>query len=94
MALRPSGEKVQVLDGLRAFSILLVLAGHLLPLGPKMLYLNGTAGSMGISFFFALSGFLITSGLIKNQSIREFIVRRLARILRWRMFIQSLSLSS
>lgn len=76
-----SEEKLPVLDGLRAISILLVLACHLLPLGPKDLELNGAAGSMGMSLFFALSGFLITSGLLKNPDIHEFLARRLARIL-------------
>jgi len=74
-------DKFPILDGLRAISILLVLADHLLPLGPKILQLNGTAGSMGMSLFFALSGFLITSGLIRNPNISEFMARRLARIL-------------
>src|SRR5437667_9931257 len=74
-------DKFPILDGLRAISILLVLADHLLPLGPKILQLNATAGSMGMSLFFALSGFLITSGLIKNPNISEFMARRLARIL-------------
>jgi peptidoglycan/LPS O-acetylase OafA/YrhL len=76
-----SGDKFPVLDGLRAISILLVLACHLLPLGPKVLRLNETAGAMGMSLFFALSGFLITSGLMRNPQIHEFLVRRLARIL-------------
>lgn len=74
-------HKYPVLDGLRAISILLVLGAHLLPLGPKVLELNETAGAMGMSLFFALSGFLITSTLIKNPDIRAFIVRRFARIL-------------
>lgn len=77
----PSDNRFPVLDGLRAISILLVLACHLLPLGPKALRLNETAGAMGMSLFFALSGFLITSGLIRNSDVREFLVRRLARIL-------------
>ena len=76
-----SEDKFPVLDGLRAISILLVLACHLLPLGPKELRLNETAGAMGMSLFFALSGFLITSGLTSNPDIHEFMVRRLARIL-------------
>jgi peptidoglycan/LPS O-acetylase OafA/YrhL len=76
-----TADKFPVLDGLRAISILLVLACHLLPLGPKAVQLNGTAGAMGMSLFFALSGFLITSALITNQSISEFATRRLARIL-------------
>jgi peptidoglycan/LPS O-acetylase OafA/YrhL len=76
-----SESKLPVLDGLRAISILLVLACHLLPLGPKALRLNETAGAMGMSLFFALSGFLITSGLMKNPNVQDFIERRLARIL-------------
>src|SRR5437868_1260264 len=81
MSLTRSGDKLPVLDGLRAISILLVLACHLLPLGPKALRLNETAGAMGMSLFFALSGFLITSGLARNPNVHEFIARRLARIL-------------
>jgi peptidoglycan/LPS O-acetylase OafA/YrhL len=76
-----SSERFPVLDGLRAISILLVLACHLLPLGPKALRLNETAGAMGMSLFFGLSGFLITSGLIRNPNIHEFMARRLTRIL-------------
>jgi len=68
------------LDGLRAISICLVLAAHLLPLGPKALHLNSTAGPMGMSLFFALSGYLIVSTL-RSATIPEFIVKRLARIL-------------
>lgn len=69
------------LDGLRAISILLVLATHMLPLGPKYLRLNETAGAMGMSLFFALSGFLIASLLLKNDDVVEFMVKRLTRIL-------------
>lgn len=76
-----SEQKFPTLDGLRAVSILLVLGCHLLPLGPKVLRLNEAAGAMGMSLFFALSGFLITSGLIKNPSVTEFLARRITRIL-------------
>jgi peptidoglycan/LPS O-acetylase OafA/YrhL len=76
-----SDERYAVLDGLRAISILLVLACHLLPLGPKALRLNEAAGAMGMSLFFALSGFLITSGLMRNPQLSEFLIRRSARIL-------------
>jgi peptidoglycan/LPS O-acetylase OafA/YrhL len=81
MSATGSDRNLPVLDGLRAMSILLVLACHLLPLGPKALRLNETAGAMGMSLFFALSGFLITSGLMKNANIHEFVARRLSRIL-------------
>ena len=75
-----SADRLPVLDGLRAVSILLVLAAHMLPLGPKVLGLNYTFGVLGMSLFFALSGFLITSTLIHNSDICEFLVKRFARI--------------
>ena len=71
---------IPTLDGLRAISIILVLAAHLLPLGPKSLHLNSTAGAMGMSLFFILSGYLIITTL-QSTTILEFIVKRLARIL-------------
>ena len=74
-------ERLPVLDGLRAISILLVLAAHMLPLGPKFLRLNETAGAMGMSLFFCLSGFLIASLLLHNDDVAEFLVKRLTRIL-------------
>lgn len=69
------------LDGLRAISILLVLGAHFLPLGPKILQLNSAAGAMGMSLFFALSGFLIASRLLASSEIIDFVTRRAARIL-------------
>ena len=75
-----SAERLPALDGLRATSILLVLACHMLPLGPKVLQLNGAAGAMGMSLFFALSGFLIISVLKNNADVPEFLIRRLTSI--------------
>ena len=69
------------LDGVRACSIFLVLASHLLPLGPSALRLNETAGLMGMSLFFCLSGFLITSFLWIRPEVKPFLIRRAARIL-------------
>lgn len=70
-----------VLDGWRGISILCVLAAHMLPLGPKFLQLNSTAAPLGMSLFFTLSGFLITSTLIYHSSVPEFLIRRFCRIL-------------
>jgi peptidoglycan/LPS O-acetylase OafA/YrhL len=75
-----SSERLPVLDGLRAISILLVLATHMLPVGPKSLRLNETTGAMGMSLFFALSGFLIISLLLENDDVVEFLVKRVTRI--------------
>lgn len=70
-----------MLDGWRATSILLVLAGHLLPLGPSILRLNDQAGLMGMSLFFAISGFLIVRFLAQGMAVSAFAARRLSRIL-------------
>ena len=74
-------KNLPALDGLRAISILAVLSAHMLPLGPKQLQLNAAAAAMGMSLFFALSGFLITTTLLNGISAKAFFVRRFARIL-------------
>lgn len=73
-------QRIPVLDGWRAMSILLVLGAHLLPLGPKPLQLNFAAGAMGMALFFTLSGFLIVSFLAAGASLGGFMAKRLARI--------------
>ncbi len=72
--------RYQTLDGWRGISILLVLLGHLLPIGPKAWQLNGAIASSGMAIFFILSGFLITSILLRNQNIVHFLTRRFLRI--------------
>lgn len=74
------GSRLSVLDGWRGISILAVLATHLLPLGPKVLRLNETFGPIGMSLFFTLSGFLITRFLLHHASIRDFLIRRVFRV--------------
>ena len=72
--------RIPALDGLRAVSILLVLAAHLLPLGPAVLELNSTAGLRVWRSSFSLSGFLIVRFLAGGMPVRMFVIRRLARI--------------
>jgi peptidoglycan/LPS O-acetylase OafA/YrhL len=72
---------IPVLDGWRGISILSVLACHMLPLGPKWMQLNACAGPVGMSLFFCLSGFLITSTLLDRMDILAFFIRRACRIL-------------
>jgi peptidoglycan/LPS O-acetylase OafA/YrhL len=74
-------SRLGALDGWRGLSILLVLAAHLLPLGPKILELNEAAGAMGMALFFTLSGFLITRHLLRHDGITEFLIRRFFRII-------------
>src|SRR5437868_12187219 len=77
------GEKLgyrPALDGVRAVSIALVLAFHL---GAPWM----AGGYLGVSIFFTLSGFLITSLLLSEHvssgriDFRAFYVRRLRRLL-------------
>ncbi|HEX5422883.1 MAG TPA: acyltransferase [Candidatus Acidoferrales bacterium] len=77
----PRLHRLRALDGWRGISILLVLAGHMLPIGPKWLHLNVMVAAAGLSIFFCLSGFLIVSMLLRNSSVLAFFVRRFFRIL-------------
>lgn len=69
------------LDGLRGIAILLVLAGHVMP------HRLSSGGAVGVTVFFALSGFLITCLLFEEQrrdgriSTRRFYERRARRLL-------------
>ena len=89
-------SRFPALDGWRGISITLVLAAHMLPLGPKSLGLNGAIAATGMSLFFILSGFLIVSMLAKDNNVSAFLVRRACRIvpLAWTYLILVLTLSS
>jgi peptidoglycan/LPS O-acetylase OafA/YrhL len=78
---RSTTSRIQILDGWRALSILLVLAGHLLPLGPKSWNANWSAAATGMVLFFTLSGFLITRFLLARADVLDFLLRRSFRIL-------------
>ena len=74
-----------VLDGVRAIAILTVMAYHLQWLVPEIG--NFTSGGfLGVDIFFVLSGFLITSVLLKEQdrfgsiSLKNFFIRRFLRL--------------
>jgi len=63
----PGMPRFPALDGWRAISILLVLAGHLFPLGPKAYLINESIAALGMAIFFTLSGFLITTTLLHRS---------------------------
>jgi peptidoglycan/LPS O-acetylase OafA/YrhL len=74
----PQNSRIEYLDWLRALAAGLVLVGH---------YANPLVrgGAIGVSVFFVLSGYLITSILLRDgmftaQNVAKFIVRRIARI--------------
>ncbi|WP_082491188.1 acyltransferase [Duganella sp. Leaf126] len=89
------GAHLSVLDGWRGLSILMVLAAHLLPLGPHHFLFNHSAGVFGMVIFFILSGFLITSFLVRDQRIGGFLVKRFCRVLplAWLYMVIALLLS-
>lgn len=78
---RPTPGRTDSLDGLRGLAILLVVASHVtasrLPLG----------GMIGVTLFFVLSGFLITSQLVRESErtgrvdFKAFYARRALRLL-------------
>lgn len=91
----PGVPRFPALDGWRAISILLVLAGHLFPLGPKAYLLNASVAALGMAIFFTLSGFLITTTLMYRPSVGEFLIRRLCRIvpLAWLFTVFALTIA-
>lgn len=70
------------LDGLRAISVLLVLAYHV---GEPVWH--WLSGALGVAIFFVISGFIITTMALREEerdgavSLRAFYVRRACRIL-------------
>ena len=73
-----AGVHFKVLDGWRGISIVLVLIAHLVPLGR---FVNTSIGIAGMALFFTLSGFLITSFLLKKDAtVPDFLIRRFFRI--------------
>ena len=87
-------SRFSALDGWRGISITLVLLGHLFPLGPKVLKLNVAVAGEGMAIFFTLSGFLITTVLLKGDTIRAFLIHRFMRIvpLAWLAILVTLAL--
>ena len=84
-----TAHKIPSLDGLRAFSILAVVLSHccqILASAHGWLGRFEPYGQFGVKVFFVISGFLITSLLIKEQdktgtvSLSQFYIRRGFRI--------------
>lgn len=84
-------RRIPSLDGLRALSIALVLIGHVATTQGAPAWMDRGAisslGNIGVRFFFVISGFLITTLLLREQestgrvSLRDFYLRRAYRIL-------------
>jgi peptidoglycan/LPS O-acetylase OafA/YrhL len=86
---RPSsGENLDVLDGIRGFALLLVIASH-----TNGFNLSGQGG-LGVWIFFTLSGFLLTyQNIVKRKDIwsrknlKKYLSRRINRIFPMYYFI-------
>ena len=74
------------IQGLRAWAVILVVLGHLLPE-----FLPG--GFIGVDIFFVISGFVITRQMVRLREIapktflRDFYARRIRRILPGALFV-------
>ena len=83
-------KRIASLDGLRAISIVLVVIGHWAELRYRPSAIADVAGAfanLGVRIFFIISGYLITTLLLKERAktatigLREFYARRAYRIL-------------
>lgn len=82
----PLKSHLPSLDGVRAFSILLVILAHSSTALQRFSYFNNF-GTLGVCIFFVISGLLITWLMIRereatgNFSLRDFYIRRFLRII-------------
>lgn len=90
MTMVKTGGRVRGLDGLRGLAILLVIVSHFfaetLNVTGLLRTLTKPAGGLGVELFFVLSGFLITSIIVREQlasgtiKLKKFYIRRTLRI--------------
>lgn len=87
---KQNARSIPSLDGLRAISVLMVIIAHARGTAgfPKWGFQQfGDIGNLGVKIFFVISGFLITSILLKEYAksgtinLRRFYIRR-----SWRIF--------
>jgi len=85
-------RRIDVLDGLRAIAVVMVMLYHYYtrwapPLAPVNYYPYSNRfagwfryGYFGVNLFFIISGFVIFYTLEKSQSLRDFWIKRLTRL--------------
>ncbi|MFD3405044.1 acyltransferase family protein [Kribbella sp. NPDC058693] len=72
--------RVESLTGLRWWAAFFVFCHHMTNLAPLPIYDFLKYGTSGVTFFFVLSGFVLTWSAQKGTKIRTFYRRRFARI--------------
>ena len=76
-------KRIRELDGLRGIAVALVVLGHYVH-HPSLVYFGPQWGWIGVNLFFVLSGFLITTILLRtakdHAALKTFYVRRTLRI--------------
>ena len=78
-----SPNRIPTLDGWRGIAILMVIFGHFAPRDNQ----NYVIGLQGVGIFFVLSGYLITTNVVREQErtgsvdLRGFYVRRFFRLM-------------
>jgi peptidoglycan/LPS O-acetylase OafA/YrhL len=90
---RPQANRIPELDGLRAFAVMSVVLYHMtdfagsLPRGPNWIgCMVASLGPTGVNIFFIISGFIITTLLLREKiaadhvSLTAFYIRRFFRI--------------
>jgi peptidoglycan/LPS O-acetylase OafA/YrhL len=81
MNVRPTANRLPLLDGIRAFAIAFVIAGHSIHN-----IISTVLGTFGVSVFFVLSGYLITRTMLADEKtharlrLGNFYRRRALRI--------------
>ena len=74
-------KRIPSLDGLRAISIAMVVAGHMGKSGHAPRIFWDVYAALGVKIFFVISGYLITTILLREHSrtskisLRDFYIR-------------------
>jgi peptidoglycan/LPS O-acetylase OafA/YrhL len=82
-----NSSRIPTLDGWRGIAILLVIFQHVLYRAGRGSQVIAMIGTVGVTIFFVLSGFLITTKLMQERqetggiSLRSFYIRRFFRLM-------------
>ena len=82
-----SDSRIPSLDGLRALAILMVLVGHAVISAGSGSWWTATYAHLGVLVFFVVSGYLITTLMLREAgrtgavNVQQFYIRRVWRIL-------------